>query len=68
MTLRAFNGPERKLQSIQRETPAAQILQKSTTELRMKSILVTIFDMMGTAHPEFISQGQPTNYTYYVER
>jgi hypothetical protein len=67
ITLRAFNGPESKLQIIQWETPAAQRLKKCTTELRMKSIHVTIFDMMGTAHSEFTSQGQPTNYTYYVE-
>jgi hypothetical protein len=67
MTFRAFNGPESKLQSIQQETPAVQRFKKGTTELRMKSILVIIFDMMGTAHSEFISQGQPTNYTYYVE-
>jgi len=61
MAPRAFNGPESKLQSIQCETPAAQKRGGGgTTELEMK-MLVTVFDMMGTAHPEFISQGQPTD-------
>jgi hypothetical protein len=42
--------------------------EKDTMELQMKTILVTSFDIMGNAHPEFISQGQPTNQLHLLRR
>jgi hypothetical protein len=33
----------------------------------MKVLLITLFDIKGTVHFEFIPQGQIFNQTYYVE-
>jgi hypothetical protein len=34
---------------------------------QMKTMLMTYFDIKGTVHVEFISQGQTVNQAYYVE-
>jgi hypothetical protein len=34
---------------------------------KMKTVLITFFDIKGTVHFEFIPQGQRVNKAYYVE-
>jgi hypothetical protein len=34
---------------------------------QMKTMLITFFDIKGTVHFKFISQGQTVNLAYYME-
>jgi len=33
---------------------------------QIKTLLITVFDIDGSVHFEFIPQGQAVNYAYYV--
>jgi len=60
--------PETKRQSAQWKTansPRPKKFGQSTS--RVKTMLLTFFDIRGTVHNEFVSNGQTVNQVYYLE-